>query len=49
MLSNLDPILDLEGLNAVLLGRGDLTLSTGLKPNDTEISSVCERLLKETS
>ena len=47
-LENVAPLLDLPGLGAVFLGMGDLTLSTGLKPDDPELVALTDKLLVET-
>ncbi|MFG1610576.1 HpcH/HpaI aldolase/citrate lyase family protein [Actinoplanes sp. NPDC049265] len=40
-----EAILDIDGLNGVFLGTGDLTLSTGLALNDPEIQKLTDFLL----
>ncbi len=47
-LEDMDAILDTPGLNAVFLGMGDLTLSTGLPADAPELQELTERLLAST-
>jgi 2-dehydro-3-deoxyglucarate aldolase/4-hydroxy-2-oxoheptanedioate aldolase len=48
VLSDVEPLLDLPGLDAVFLGMGDLTLSTGLGADDPELVALTDHLLAET-
>jgi 2-dehydro-3-deoxyglucarate aldolase/4-hydroxy-2-oxoheptanedioate aldolase len=44
-LEDVEQILDTPGLNAVFLGMGDLSLSTGLAPASAELQGLTDRLL----
>ena len=48
-LENMDAILDTPGLNAVFLGMGDLTLSTGLPATADELQTLTDKLLAATA
>jgi 2-dehydro-3-deoxyglucarate aldolase/4-hydroxy-2-oxoheptanedioate aldolase len=48
-LQNWNHFLDLEGLGALFVGLGDLTLSSGLAPNDPAIAEPIEALLAEAT
>lgn len=48
-LQDLDPILDTPGLDAVFLGMGDLTMSTGLPADDPTITAAAASLLREAA
>jgi 2-dehydro-3-deoxyglucarate aldolase/4-hydroxy-2-oxoheptanedioate aldolase len=45
----MDDILDAPGLNAVFLGMGDLTLSSGLPASAPELQALTDKLLAATS
>jgi 2-dehydro-3-deoxyglucarate aldolase/4-hydroxy-2-oxoheptanedioate aldolase len=47
-LEHLDPILDVEGLDAVFVGLGDLGLSTGLPASHPEIVALVDDLVART-
>lgn len=48
ILRDVEPLLDLPGLDAVFLGMGDLTLSTGRRPDDPELVELTDNLLTQT-
>lgn len=48
-LEHADTILDTDGVNAVFLGAGDLTLSTGLSANDPKIGQWSRTLIAQAN
>lgn len=44
-LRNVDRVLEIDGLDAVFLGMGDLTMSSGRRADDPEIALFTERLI----
>jgi 2-dehydro-3-deoxyglucarate aldolase/4-hydroxy-2-oxoheptanedioate aldolase len=48
ILADIEPLLDIDGLDAVFCGMGDLTLSTGRKADDPELMELTANLLSQT-
>jgi 2-keto-3-deoxy-L-rhamnonate aldolase RhmA len=48
VLEDVEPVLDVAGLDAVFLGMGDLTMSTGLPGNHPDLVALRDNLLAQT-